>query len=327
MMMMIHFSHIVKENVCIRIEKTQSVIIENDDDSGTPMQDSIEYSPHSPQYSPISYHNYSPPNHSPTPSTYEYRSDEDAVKRARMNDKQDKESSDEQESELTCLKSNEDDAEYALRLLHALENTAEAENDSDAIIAPITGTETRIEQMIENIPLNTIVNVESNISDVPVVKLKGILKQRPENELHNVEPRIQLNQSKNHRTIEEHFAYLDELQDIERSEIPLTNEEDLLCAIEKHNTQAAIQNSFNLDSESNTNTNIQTSSGISSTIAGVIEEQIMNDNEDNAIMHFIPQQTENVLQKAKRTRKVKPEHILQRTCYVFRLKNIKNYTR
>jgi hypothetical protein len=237
------------------------VIIENDDDSDTPMQDSNEiiYSPHSPQYSPISYHNYSPPTHSPTPSTYECRSDEDAVKRARMKDnKQGTESSEEQDSELTCLKSNEDEDndEYALRRLHALENTVEAEKDSDAIIVPANETETRIEQVIENIPLNTVVNIESHISDVPVVKLKGILKQRPENELHNVEPRIQLNQSKKHRTIEEHFAYLDELQDIERSEVPLTNEEDLLCAIEKHNTQAAIQNSFNVDSESNTRTQI-----------------------------------------------------------------------
>jgi hypothetical protein len=106
---------------------------------------------------------------------------------------------------------------------------------------------------------------------------------------------------------------------IERSEVPLTNEEDLLGAIEKHNTQATIQNSFNLNSESNTNTNLQTSSGISSTIAEVIEEQIMNDNEDNAIMHFIPQQTENILQKNKRTRKAKPVIVwnLQRTYYVF----------
>jgi hypothetical protein len=68
------FAH--SKGKCTRIEKTQSVIIENDDDPGTPMQDSIEYSPHSPQYSPISYHNYSPPNHSPTQSTYECRSDE-----------------------------------------------------------------------------------------------------------------------------------------------------------------------------------------------------------------------------------------------------------
>jgi hypothetical protein len=223
-----------------------------------------------------------------------------------MNDKQDKESSDEQDSELTCLKSTEDDAEYALRRLHALENTVDADKDSEAIIALAKETETRIEQVIEHTPMNTVINVESNISDVPVVKLKGILKQRPQNELHNVEPRIHLNHSKKNRTIEEHFAYLDELQEIERSEVPFTNEEDLLCAIEKHNTQTAIQNSFNLDSESNTNTNIQTSSGISSTIAEVIEEQIINDNEDNAIMHFIPPQTENVLQKIKRTPKAKP---------------------
>jgi hypothetical protein len=133
---------------CTRIEKTQSVIIENYDDPGTPMQDS----PHSPQYSPISYHNYSPPNHSPAPSTYECRSDEDAVKRARMNDKKNKESSDEQDSELTCLKSTEDDAE----------------KDSEAIIAPAKETETRIEQVIEHTPMITVVNVESNISDVPV---------------------------------------------------------------------------------------------------------------------------------------------------------------
>jgi hypothetical protein len=107
--------------------------------------DEIIYSPHSPPYSPISHHNFSPPNNNgPTPSTYECRSDEDAVKRARMNDKQDTESSDEQDSELTCLKSNEDDAEYALRRLHALENTVDAEKDSEAIIAPAKGTETRI---------------------------------------------------------------------------------------------------------------------------------------------------------------------------------------
>jgi hypothetical protein len=109
--------------------------------------------------------------------------------------------------------------------VHALENTVEAKNDSDALIAPAKETETRIEQIIEQIPMNAVVNKELNIIDVPVVKLKGILKQRPQNELHNVEPRIHLNQSKQHRTIEEHFAYyLDELlQDIiERSEIPLT---------------------------------------------------------------------------------------------------------
>jgi hypothetical protein len=48
--------------------------------------------------------------------------------------------------------------------------------------------------------MNIVVNDESNISNVPVVKLKGILKQRPQNELHNVEPRIHLNHSKKHRT-------------------------------------------------------------------------------------------------------------------------------
>jgi hypothetical protein len=42
------FTH--SKGKCTRIEKTQSVIIENYSDPGTPMQDSIEYSPHSPQY-------------------------------------------------------------------------------------------------------------------------------------------------------------------------------------------------------------------------------------------------------------------------------------
>jgi hypothetical protein len=74
--------------------------------------------------------------------------------------KQGTESSEEQDSELTCLKSNEDNDEYALRRLHALENTVEAEKDSDAIIAPANETETRIEQVIENIQLNTVVNIE-----------------------------------------------------------------------------------------------------------------------------------------------------------------------
>jgi hypothetical protein len=78
------FTH--SKGKCTRIEKTQSVIIENYSDPGTPMQNSIEYSPHSPQYSPISYHNYSSPNHIPIPSTYECRSDEDAVKRARTHE-------------------------------------------------------------------------------------------------------------------------------------------------------------------------------------------------------------------------------------------------
>jgi hypothetical protein len=125
----------------------------------------IVYSPHSPQYSPISYHNYSPPIHSPTPSTYECRSDEDVVKRARMKDnKKDIESSDEQDSELTCLKSNEDDADYALRRLHALENTVNSENNSEAIIANVKETEKRIEKIIEQVPtMNTAVNEELNI--------------------------------------------------------------------------------------------------------------------------------------------------------------------
>jgi hypothetical protein len=48
-----------------------------------------------------------------------------------MTNKTRTESSDEQDSELTFFKSNEDDAEYALRRLHALENTVEAEKDSD----------------------------------------------------------------------------------------------------------------------------------------------------------------------------------------------------
>jgi hypothetical protein len=80
-----------------------------------------------------------------------------------MNDKQDTESSNEQDSESTCLKSNEDDAEYALlRRLNALENILEAEKDSEAIIARANETVTRIEQIIEHAPMNIVVDEESN---------------------------------------------------------------------------------------------------------------------------------------------------------------------